>query len=319
MTGSFTISLDLELYWGVRDKRSLASYSANLLGVRRAVPAMLRSFVAHGVNATWAAVGLLLFDNRSDLMDHLPTIRPDYRRRELSPYPDLTSVGHGEDDDPFHYGRSLVCQVVETPGMELATHTFSHYYCLEEGPDDEAFEADLLAALTASEDSVGLRPTSLVFPRNQYDATALDVCRRVGLTAFRGNPSSWPYRPSRDGDETASRRAARLVDAYLPLTRVATYAPAGVARPVDVSASRFLRPYDPRFGRLEPLKLRRVISAMTRAAQTGNGFHLWWHPHNFGRHLDENLQGLEQVLRHYRTLADRYGMRSVTMAEAARG
>src|SRR5450631_2733915 len=34
--GAFVISLDFELMWGVRDKRTIADYGRNILGVRRA-------------------------------------------------------------------------------------------------------------------------------------------------------------------------------------------------------------------------------------------------------------------------------------------
>lgn len=40
--GVLPISLDCELYWGIRDKRSIAQYQVNLLGVRDAVTELLR-------------------------------------------------------------------------------------------------------------------------------------------------------------------------------------------------------------------------------------------------------------------------------------
>ena len=56
---------------------------------------------------------------------------------------------------------------------------------------------------------------------------------------------------------------------------------------------------------------------MTAAARTGGVFHLWWHPHNFGVNQEENLSILEAVLRHYRTLADSYGMQTHCMGDFA--
>jgi hypothetical protein len=38
-SGAFVISLDFELLWRVRDKRTIADYGANILGVRRAISA----------------------------------------------------------------------------------------------------------------------------------------------------------------------------------------------------------------------------------------------------------------------------------------
>ena len=38
---------------------------------------------------------------------------------------------------------------------------------------------------------------------------------------------------------------------------------------------------------------------MTFAAKTGSNYHLWWHPHNFGKDLEANLKFLEKILQHY--------------------
>jgi len=52
MPGSFLISLDFELFWGMRDKTSIRSYGPNILGVRAAIPAMLELFRRYQVRAT---------------------------------------------------------------------------------------------------------------------------------------------------------------------------------------------------------------------------------------------------------------------------
>jgi hypothetical protein len=68
---------------------------------------------------------------------------------------------------------------------------------------------------------------------------------------------------------------------------------------------------------LERLRLWRITSAMETAARRRRLFHLWWHPHNFGVDLQENLAFLRKILDHFRILQDRYGMRSMTMAAVA--
>jgi hypothetical protein len=85
---------------------------------------------------------------------------------------------------------------------------------------------------------------------------------------------------------------------------------------VDIPASRFLRPVR-RNAALERLRLWRITTAMETAARHRTLFHLWWHPHNFGVDLQENLAFLRDILDHFRTLQDRYGMRSMTMAALA--
>ena len=56
---------------------------------------------------------------------------------------------------------------------------------------------------------------------------------------------------------------------------------------------------------------------MRRAAQGGAIYHLWWHPHNFGRNLDENFAVLDRLVATYRELALEHGMQASTMAEVA--
>lgn len=188
MSGRLVISLDFELMWGVRDHRSTVDYGDAVLGVRRALPALLTVFRKYRINATWAIVGLLFARTRQEMLEYYPTPRPEYRRSNLSPYETVCSqIGVGESEDPWHYGRSLVDQVLQAEGQEIATHTYSHYYCLEDGSSLQTFEADLQAAIEIM-GSAGVKPRSIVFPRNQMTDAHLQACARQGLSVFRGNP-----------------------------------------------------------------------------------------------------------------------------------
>ena len=99
--GALVISLDFELYWGVRDARSLESYRGNLLAVRRVVPALLNLFQDYDAHATWATVGFLFFETQENLIAGLPSKRPNYTDARLSPYPHIDDIGHDENEDPF--------------------------------------------------------------------------------------------------------------------------------------------------------------------------------------------------------------------------
>jgi hypothetical protein len=124
---AFVISLDFELMWGVRDKKTIATYGDHVLGEREAIPAMLRLFRRYDVKATWAAVGMTLFDNRAELLRYLPDQIPTYNRSELNPFLALGEVGADERADPYHSGLSLVRQILDCQGMELGSHSFSHF------------------------------------------------------------------------------------------------------------------------------------------------------------------------------------------------
>jgi hypothetical protein len=311
---AFVISLDFELIWGVRDKRTIAKYGANILGVRQAIPAMLDLFAERGITATWATVGFLFFENKDELIAALPGTRPHYTDARLSPYGDIAGIGSDERDDPYHFGRSLLDRIRDYPDQEIGTHTFSHFYCLEEGGDIASFGADLAAAKAAAA-RLGITLASIVFPRNQISVPHLRVCREHGMRAFRGNESAWFHRSCRDADQTFLMRAARFADSYLPLGGGHDREPQVVEGIVDIPSSRFLRPVGSGGG--EGLRLQRITGAMEQAALRGTVFHLWWHPHNFGVNLPANLAFLRAILDSFQVLQQRHGMRSMTMAALA--
>jgi hypothetical protein len=115
------------------------------------------------------------------------------------------------------------------------------------------------------------------------------------------------------------RRALRLLDSYLNLSGHHTYALTDCqdGAVCNFPASRFLRPYSPRLAALDGLRLQRITRAMTYAARHQQIFHLWWHPHNFGRYLTENMAMLEKIISHFHVLEQQYGMRSLNMGELA--
>ena len=318
--GALVISLDFELHWGVLDKHPAdGPYSRNLLGARTAIPRMLELFQQFGVGATWATVGFLFARSRGELERFHPARRPAYEDRALCPYGQAT--GEGEGDDPIHFAPSLIEVIRRTPGQEIGTHTYSHYYCLEKGQGREAFAADLAAARGIAAEYGIDPPRSIVFPRNQHNPAYDDVLLESGITAFRGNPLTWMWgEATRENVYTPSKRIGRLADAYVNVS--GPYLPdwSEVLQPnglANVAASVPLRPYSRRLRALEGLRARRLSNAVEKAARSGRIFHLWWHPHNFGANTDENLALLRRVLAAFDRCRREYGMQSMTMAEVA--
>jgi hypothetical protein len=314
--GALVISLDFELYWGVRDKRSLAAYGRNILGGRRAIPRMLDLFAERAVGATWATVGFVFCGSKDELVAVLPGLRPRYSDPRLSPYDALSSVGKDEAADPYSFGQSLVRRIKQYDRQELGTHTLSHFYCLEEGGTPDAFAADLDAAKAMAATS-GVTLKSIVFPRNQICRDHLRVARARGLIAFRGNPRVWFHRACPEAEQTFPKRALRLADTYVPAAGHHVHEPEEAEGMVDVPASRFLRPV--RGVWYERFQFDRIVGEMTAAAKARKLFHLWWHPHNFGADPDANLSFLKRILDVYASLQDRFGMRSLNMSEVAEG
>ena len=313
--GSFVISLDFELYWGIRDHTDLDSCRARLKGTREAIPRLLDLFAERGIRVTWATVGFLFFDDKDELLAHLPAIRPSYENPRLSPYDALDRIGQDERRDPYHYGRSLVRRIADCPGQEIGTHTFSHYYCLEEGQTIDAFRADIQAAHAAAR-SLDIELKSLVFPRNQWRTDYLKLCAESGIGVVRSNERAWMYRAGAEGAGSLPKRVFRLADSYVNLSGHHAAKPSPLDEGlIDVPSSRFLRPFSARLASLESRRLQRICAGMSHAATNGLSYHLWWHPHNFGLQQDENFKVLSMVLDHFQRLEETLGMVSCTMGD----
>lgn len=304
----------MELNWGVHDVLTLEQYRENLLGSRLAIPRILQLFSQYEIHATWAIVGMLYCKDKNDLFKKLATLDLPYEREEFSPKHILSLVGENEDVDPFHYANSLIEKIKVVPNQEIATHTFSHYYCLEAGQQIDHFEKDLQAVMEVQQ---GV--TSLIFPRNQTNNEYLNVCKKFGINAYRGNEDSWIYRPYTSKTNLSIKRALRLLDAYVNVTGHHTYSIDNIeTQPIiNVKSSRFLRPYNKQMKVLEKSRLNRIKNSLTVAAKSDKVYHLWWHPHNFGKNMEENLMFLEEILKHVDHLRKNFAFETLHMRGVA--
>ncbi|MBN1610322.1 MAG: polysaccharide deacetylase family protein [Polyangiaceae bacterium] len=316
--GALVISLDFELHWGVRDHASAhGPYRSILLGAREAVPALLDLFQEYDVAATWAAVGLLFASSREEQLAFAPRIVARYADTRLDPYRE--STGRDERDDPLHFAGSLIDRIHRTPRQEVATHTYSHFLCVEQGATADAFREDLDSAVRIAQ-SKGIALTSIVFPRNQHDPRLDGVLQEHGITCYRGCAASWLYQPAQSSREHLARRALRLLDAHLPITGTQAYPLTSVPDGrglYNVRAGHLLRPASGAGPHVQ-MRLSRIIRAMRRAAETRQVFHLWWHPHNFGVRRPEKVAFLRKILDASIPLRKALGFESLTMAEVAR-
>jgi peptidoglycan/xylan/chitin deacetylase (PgdA/CDA1 family) len=317
--GALVISLDFELHWGVRDHYSVdGAYRANLMGARGAIPRMLDVFERYGIAATWATVGFLFAESRRERECFSPLVRPNYTDPTLSPYHEVT--GDNEADDPLHYAPSLIDTIAKRPRQEIGAHTFSHYYCLEQGQTREAFQADLRSAVAIAR-ARGFNLRSLIFPRNQVNPAYANALRDCGIICYRGNEQGWMYRASAaDSERGRFIMNARRADRYLNLSGSNLTAWDDIMHKdglCNVPASRFLNPYNPRLRHLDPLRLSRIVRDLRAAAARKRIYHLWWHPHNFGTYTGENIAFLERILDEFACLRDSHGLRSLNMEEVS--
>ena len=314
MAGTLIVSLDFELFWGMLDFCALEDYQDNVLGGRKAIPQMLELFQKYGIHATWATVGFLFAKNRQELEPFFPeqALRPGYEDPRLDPYPWFDKIGEDETRAPCFFANSLIRQVAVTPGQEIGSHTFCHYYCREKGQTVEQFAADMRAAKVIAK-QYGYDVTSVILPRNQCQPEYTRVLADCGYTAFRDLENDWIHRKVKI---RILERAFILLDAYLPLT-VGGYRPKKENGVWNLTGSKMYRPIMDKLFFLERLKMRRIKGQMRHAAKHGLTYHLWWHPHNVGVRTEEHLAQLEELFRYYEILKDKYGMESLNMREAA--
>jgi peptidoglycan/xylan/chitin deacetylase (PgdA/CDA1 family) len=314
---AMVISLDFELHWGVRDFIRLdAAERRRLLSAREMVVRILEVFREYAVHATWATVGLLFAGSRDEAEAFQPRVLPAYADASLNPY--LEQLGTSEDDDPFHFAPTLIRQIAATPGQEIASHSFSHYYCLEAGQSPDSFEADLESAIDIAA-AGGFDLRSYVFPRNQTNPAYLPLLPPHGVEVYRGAGSLAPYKAGNFAAQRRfSSRAVRLLDTFFNL-----YGPQTADWPAPsplccLEPSRYLQRCRWFLRPVRPLAVGRIVGQMRASARSGRLFHLWWHPEDFVTGGNANIGVLRQILDAFAELRTENLMTSLSMAEAAR-
>ena len=315
--GLFIISLDFELMWGGLDLWTPEGYgSTNISKVDTVVHRLIALFHKYDVHATFATVGLIMLDGKEEATSFIPQEKPSYKNKILSPFHD--SYISGIKDEKLYFSPDLVKYISEQEGIELGSHTFSHYYCWEEGQTIGQFEDDIKMAVRVAKEK-GYELKSIVFPRNQVPDDYLDICAKYGFLSYRGISPLFSAQP-RNKIHGLIQRIGRVLDTYFPLGPVSSIQIKTIDRNndiINIPSTRFLRPYSGKTGFLEQLKIKKIKTEMTYAAKNGEIYHLWWHPHNFGANMDENLDCLEKILQIYKDLETQYGMMNLNMNEAA--
>jgi len=297
----FVISLDFELHWGVFDAYG-DKYNDNILGARQAIPKILELFKKYEIEATWATVGKLFNENIDDYIKYQPSLKPSYKNKNLNSYD--CKIGEDEISDPLHYAPTLIRLIKKYPGQEIACHTYSHYYCKAEGQSAEEFDQDIKSAIRVAKEKFNLNLKSFVFPKNEVTDEYIKVLKNNSIEIFR---DSHPNKFS----SNLLERLHRLLNTYFTFAKFSKNFVQDKNGVKAVYGDRFLRPYTKSF--MNKLMLKRIKNEMLKAAQADSIYHIWWHPHNFGKNLDHNLNNLEQILIHFTQLKNKFNMSSSSM------
>ena len=312
--GFLVISLDFELLWGVFDVVDYQTKETYFKNTTTVIPKILEQFEEKKIHATWAVVGMLFNKNWKEWEQNVPQQTPSYTKKYLSAYYFAKTIKTSSTEE-MCFAPGLINQICNASGQEIATHTYSHYYCMEEGQTIEQFQADLERSIkVASEKNIKLK--SLVFPRNQLNEKYLKICSELGIETVRSNPDDWYWKnPS---SEALINKLFRTGEAYNPWAKRKSYRieemRSGKSLPLEQKASRFLRPHENR-NFIQRLKMRKIKFEMFTAAKKGEIYHLWWHPHNFGKQPEESLKDLIEILEHFNFCREKYGFQSLNMWE----
>ena len=239
---------------------------------------------------------MLFNENWDDWNSNIPGVLPEYANQNLSAYKYGKSI-QSKETEQLCFAPEIIRKIKETPGQEVGTHTYAHYYCLEPGQTPVSFKADLEKSRYLAE-KFGVELKSLVFPRNQYNKDYLEICKELNLENVRTNPEAWYW--ANVQEDSVKQKIFRTGDAYIGL-KDKSYKDIPEIYPgiYGQKASRLFRPFTSIL-LLNNLRLKRIQSEMKTAAQRNEIYHLWWHPHNFGNKPFENLRDLQIILDYYK-------------------
>ena len=314
--GYFLISLDYELQWGRFDKVVLnEKRKLELENTLELIPKVLNLFADNNIAATWAAVGMMFNKNKDEWKHNLPSTIPSYNNTTLSPYNYFENIEKIDEYDKYFFALNSIKKIINTVKQELATHTYSHYYCLEQGQTLANFIDDLCKAKQLIEDQ-NCKMNSLVLPRNQFNQSYNDVCKKLDILTIRTNPKSWYWNAEKDN---ILRRIFRLIDTFNLLSYSKcvhlNFFKKQISHPYFLPSSRFFRSWKPNSKIINHIKLLRIKLEMTYAAKHKKYYHIWWHPENFGSYPNECLKELKVIVQHYLKLQKKYGFRNVSMSK----
>ena len=282
--GSLTISIDLELAWGVWDTVTSDDLRMAETAERPICAALIELFDRFEIPATWAVVAALLHEGSS-------------KSRPGSP--------------PCWYAPDIMNRLINAKvAHDIGSHGGRHVYFGDITPAEARQDLEFAREVHHLN---ALQFKSFVFPRNSIGH--FDLLAQAGLRVFRGPDVGWFSSAARAGRLAA--RAANFADKLLaiPPSAVAVARCGGL---LDVPGSMLLlgRNGARRFV-LPAVSRAKLQMGLARAARTGGVFHLWFHPSNFYYRREEQLATLGWFLEHAAEEAGRGRIEFRTMGSYA--
>jgi hypothetical protein len=261
--GKVTISIDLELAWGVWDTATADDLRLAETAERPICAMLLDLFGRYQVPATWLVVAALL---------------------------DQDSARSHPGSKCCWYAPDVIERIVAAKvRQEIGSHSGRHVYfdriSADKARDDLDFAKDVHQA-----NDLGFE--SFAFPRNAVGH--LNILPEAGIRVVRSRDVGL-LRSAHHGGRL-SGRAANYVDQFLPVPPRQSF-PETLGQLVDIPGSMQILGRNGLRRLLLPQVTRaKLLLGLERARRDGGTFHLWFHPSNFYYRRDEQLATLAWFL-----------------------
>jgi peptidoglycan/xylan/chitin deacetylase (PgdA/CDA1 family) len=287
--GVFTLSIDVELAWGVCDKPMGIGTSKALVHEREIIKRLLRLFSKYDVRATWAVVGHLLLAkcDWDEGRVHPEISRPVIKNQSR----DWFFQHPMKQDDPLWHGRDIVEWIRNAcPRQEIGSHSFCHIPYDETMTERRIVKQDIDRAKELHR-TLQLPFEVFIFPRNKVGHR--QVLAEAGVRVYRGNTDRWYYSiPC-----TPIRRLFNFlyfVFPFPPQTVMPIVDENGMTNIPDSMLLADRKGLRRLF--LPQVLLRKAIRGLERAVDRREIFHLWFHPANFSYATTGQFDILEEIL-----------------------
>lgn len=318
--GKFIISIDFEMMWGLFDYDNIDNNINKIKNIHDVIKELCVIFNNYNIHATWAIVGFIFLENYSKLIKLVDHNDIKYKNNKYNVYNYIkNNKSLISNYQSLHFAPELIDLINRTKYQEIASHTLSHYYAIEDGQGRNDFFRDL-DIYNKLLDRRKLKVKSIVFPKNQINKKYYNLLNKYGIDIVRTNPSSYFYSAVKTERELLFRRGVRLIDSYFNLTghyiynynQIDYYSNYGI---IELPCSRYLRPVSKYFKYFENFKIDRIKRGMRKSAQENKIFHIWWHPHDFCKNTYYNFVNLKKIFNYFLELKEIYSYESANMTE----
>ncbi len=261
---SFSISIDLELAWGVWDRIN-SKYLNNAINLEREiVDKLINIFNTYETPVTWATVAALI-DQKNKMIN----------------------IG----DKKAWYAPDIIEKIIDTKINHLiASHSYAH-------PNfKESTETEIIEDFEKAEyffKSIGISPNVLVFPRNQV--AHLSILKKFNYKFYRSIDKSWYKEISKFN--LLIGKIANINDKIFPFKSNSVKSIIHSNGLIEIPSSILLISRNGfKFAVTNLNMFYKIKKGIEMAIKNRECFHIWFHPSNFYFKSNKQFDLLKKIL-----------------------